>query len=358
MQLYSLDSNYMLGNLIENWDSLIWNERYRDSGDFVLTTPDINNTRGALPLQSLVSLLDTKEIMWVENHTIKIGEDGTRTLEVSGRSFETFFENRVTAPSSPATRPDFQIAIPGTTDTNAVTLSSATSSVAALFALGMFENSGYYIYSNDAIPLHTFLNSVPQAGLSTGSRFIERGSAYDVAIKLLEENDDGIRNERPGAVGNDIITRLYHGTDRTTSVVLDVRAGHFENVTYFWSVKDFRNLVYVASQKDSNQAGSSPLSGLSRRVTLLDLPEITQTGAALPYMLFTKGEAYRRKHNPVTLFDGTLSETAPFKYGTDYFLGDTIKCLGEYYLSLNMKVSEYIRVEDENGETAYPTLSV
>lgn len=350
----------MLGDLIEGWDSLIWNERYRDQGNFSLTTSLIRETMLALPLLSMVSLLDTKEIMWVETHSIKIADDGSRSLEITGRSFETFFENRLTIPTTAALRPDSPIKNPTTGENNGITLSSATASVAALTAIGMFENSSYYIDTKDAIPLHTFLNSVPQTGLSTGSRFIQRGEALSVAVEFLAENDDGIRNERPTAVGNSIITRLYHGTDRTTTVVLDIRAGHFEDVSYFWSMQGMKNLMYVASENGFEMAGATPQSSYARRVGLYELPEITlaATAPALPYMLTTKGNAYRTKYLPVTMFDGTLSPTAPFKYNTHYFLGDIINVVGEYYLNLNMKVTEYIRSEDENGEVSYPTLSV
>lgn len=357
MQLYKLDSNFMLEDLIEGYSSLIWTERYRPCGDFVLKTSKIQQTMTALPLGSCVSVLDSKEMMWVENHLITTDEDGNTWLEVSGRSFETFLENRTTLTTSSSIRPDSPITNAATGENNAMRIISSTAPAAAVIAFRSFESVGY-IDTRDELTDWVMVNSVSSTGLPTAERFIERGVTYDVGLKILEEHDDGIRNERPLSSVSNIITYIYNGTDRTLSVILDVNAGHFETTSYLWSNKEHRNIVYVASQKDSVIVGSTTMTEFTRRVGSLELPEITDAASpTVAAMLASKGNTYLAQHRKVVLFEGRVSSNIPFIYGVDYFLGDVVKCRGNYGVTQNMKVTEYVRVEDENGEIGYPTLT-
>lgn len=358
MQLYKLDSNFVLEDLIEDYSSLIWTERYRPCGDFVLKTSRIEQTMTALPLGSCVSLLDSKELMWVENHSITTNEDGDTWLEVSGRSFETFFENRTTLTTSSTVRPDSPITNATTGENNALRITASTAPAAAVTAFDSFQNGLAYIDSRDVLSDWVIVNSVPSTGLPTAQRFVERGVTYDVALKILEEHDDGIRNERPPSAGSNIVSYVYNGTDRTLTVILDVNAGHFETTSYLWSNKDYRNVVYVASQKDSVIVGATTTTEFTRRVGSLELPEITDAASStVAAMLTSKGNTYLSQHKKVVLFEGRVSSNIPFTYGVDYFLGDTVKCRGNYSVTQNMTVTEYIRVEDENGEIGYPTLT-
>ena len=52
--------------------------------------------------------------------------------------------------------------------------------------------------------------------------------------------------------------------------------------------------------------------------------------------------------------DGEISPTSPYKYGVDYFLGDTITFSGSYEADTPMFVNEIVRTSDINGETMSP----
>ncbi len=54
--------------------------------------------------------------------------------------------------------------------------------------------------------------------------------------------------------------------------------------------------------------------------------------------------------------DGQISEESPFKLGRDYYLGDRVTLLGQYDFAQSMRVSEYIRTEDADGDRGYPGL--
>ncbi len=69
-----------------------------------------------------------------------------------------------------------------------------------------------------------------------------------------------------------------------------------------------------------------------------------------------KGEVALRQTERVELFDGTISAESPYEYTKDYFLGDKVTILAEYDFAQTMRVSEYIRTEDSEGDRGYPGL--
>jgi hypothetical protein len=45
-------------------------------------------------------------------------------------------------------------------------------------------------------------------------------------------------------------------------------------------------------------------------------------------------------------------------YRTDFNVGDIITVHGDYNETSVMRISEYVEIEDENGRTGYPTLTM
>ena len=89
MELVTLSSDTLQPDaLVENYESLIWSERYNKAGDFVLVTDNIVETMNALPLDSFVSLRETTVPMQVETHQIKKNQAKVSQLTVTGRSCE------------------------------------------------------------------------------------------------------------------------------------------------------------------------------------------------------------------------------------------------------------------------------
>jgi hypothetical protein len=94
MEVLKLNQDtYMADYLIQGYESMIWTERFSTNGEFKLKSARVEETRELLPLDSLISLQDTREIMIVENHEIS-EESGIEYLTVSGRTFDTFLEQR------------------------------------------------------------------------------------------------------------------------------------------------------------------------------------------------------------------------------------------------------------------------
>ena len=83
------------GELINYIDDAMWVERYREPGEFKLSSLLSSGLRDQLPLGTLISHIDTSEVMIVENHVITDDVESDTGIEISGRSFDAYLEERV-----------------------------------------------------------------------------------------------------------------------------------------------------------------------------------------------------------------------------------------------------------------------
>ena len=56
-----------------------------------------------------------------------------------------------------------------------------------------------------------------------------------------------------------------------------------------------------------------------------------------------------------SVIDGAISPTVPYMYKVDYDLGDKVTLIGDY-VENDMRVEEYTRTEDGEGERGFPGL--
>lgn len=370
MDLYKLNSAWKPTKTIEGWDSLIWTERYQPCGDFELKTSKITQTLADLPLKTFLGIGESGEVMVVENLVIDSDPDQGDVLTVTGRTYESVLETRTSAPT-------------GASNNYVLVLSPPQNTADMIQTI-----AGNQINAKDDFICSIDINNIyPSYAMTARPRQVPRGVSYNEILSLLAEDNLGIYNFRfqpwngdvvPGYffTGNDPGTYLYNGIDRSSFVIFDVRAGHFEQGRYLWSIKDYFNTVYVSCPTggiEVSAAGTSTYTALDRRVALLDANDITQAaGATLNSMLTARGRAFLGEHKQKALFEGTVSPTNPYKFGyhdgypsflssrsaidNDYFLGDTVQVIGDYGVSQKMIVTEYVRIHDNTGERAYPTL--
>lgn len=338
--------------LIESYNSLIWTERYREASDFQLVTEDVDNMRTVLPIKSAVSLNDSNYVMLVETHSIETNNKGIDVLTIKGRGYETFLENRTTLYSGGETLED-----DGDPMSMVYTTELTTAAVAAKLVahIGPGGQTKTFIDNND-IDVVGSTSGVSNLPTSVW-RVINRDSIYNEVQRLLAENNLGIRSLRSSPDDNVINIQIYKGTNKTATVVFDARAGHFKKVSYLWSSVGGKTNVVSSSKAQSVRiynTGASGYTGLNNRTGLADQSDVTQTGSQGTATLTARAKSYLGNNREVVIMDATLGDDQPYKYGTDYKLGDTVKIKGKYGVTVNLMVNEYVRTKDSNGETGYP----
>jgi hypothetical protein len=95
MNLYTLDENFLRRDVIDEFHSVIWTERYTKAGDVTLVVPYTKDNRAKLVEGTFLALQGTKEVMEVQSALM---EDNK--LKLTGPSITQFLNNRVIRYSS------------------------------------------------------------------------------------------------------------------------------------------------------------------------------------------------------------------------------------------------------------------
>lgn len=371
MELVTLDDNFQPAELVERSGSLIWTERYSIAGDFELTTTDVERMLNLLPLESYVSIRESTVPMIVESHKIGKTKQGAPTLLVKGRSFETVLERRAAVKTNT-----------GKVDSPRIEWfeQRGKPSDAAFQVIRQIIGDVAHPpkISGSQVPILSAKDTIPEIELilpadydiSTINTYeIKPGNLYSVVLELINANHHGLKAVRPDKDGTKVGIEIYNGAnlatdpDPSVNVVFNARFDQFEESTYLLSYAGSTNWAYVFSKTDAQEVEKNLVtvenpepSGLDRRVLLVDITN--EEGVETPEARKTRGLIELYKNNATALFDGKIAEQVAAGYNRDYFLGDIIRLDGEYGLSENVRVAEFIRSDDSTGSKAYPTFEV
>lgn len=351
MELVRLNSNFQPARLIENYDSLVWTEKFGPASEFELVSQNVSEIVSLLSVQedTFVSLRDSEVPMLVENHVIKKKKGSAATITTTGRSVEApMLERRSTLPAS-------AIGVaPGEWSINA----NSTSDLAYYVMNYLLEDPTTALPA-DIFPELTFPEPDDWGDGSPTAHVVERGELYSWVLKQVEANKHSLKAERPNLAGNKIAIRVYKGADRRTSVVFDARFDQFDETTYLLSRKGSKNTMQIMASTDSLETNiGGPYTGRNRFVGYLDAISDTDgvaPGPTLDEYMTNLGIVEIGNANKTEMFTGEVSRQTAARYGIDYFLGDIVKLVGEYGLSQDVRIAEFVRTSDATGEKAYPT---
>lgn len=400
MELIRLDDSLQPEALVEGYNSLIWTERYSTNGEFQLTSYDIANTMGQLPLDAYISLRDSTVPMIVEQYKIEKPKNDLKTLTVVGRTVETCLERRgavnvapsiggtsfsvwgesatkssdaafqamrkvigdhvqpptgtvvldaVTAPVPEDAFPELNLVLP------ADYIKPTEWSNATAYSAGDYVSYAGIVYL--AVVANT--NAEPDTNPSKWYPLnfeIPFGDLYSAMTNLLAANYHGIKSVRPMSGEGTFDVEIYNGADRSGSIVFDARFDQFTDTAYLFTDQGSTNVAYTKAADGKiylTQKTTTNPSGMARRVLPFDLSSETVGDPQSRALI----ELY--KYNSISMFDGTISADVAKGYNNKYFLGDIVKLQGEYgVIGRLARITEFIRSSDTTGETAYPTLEI
>lgn len=362
MELRTITNAFQPDQVVDGYDSLVWTERYREAGDFVLKTPDIDRIKELMPLGKLVGVKGSTDCKIVESHTIEKDEDGGWAITAEGRSFESFFENRACHEGQVR-----MFTLGGDFDSGTPTYQWEMASTGESSAKYVYEIIKYKsMESTDAatyIPNVTCTmaaNTTIAAGMPRRYHTVQLGNVYERILEILASDDLGIRSILPAVGQTNLTFNIYKGVDVSANVILSTSQGHFESATYVQSIREYKNAAVAHSDWDWVYVNKAPAGGLARRFGWVNAQDITHNSSpganADEKELQSRVAAYLAEHKQPNVFSGEISVDIPYVYGQHYNMGDIIMVVADYGLNQKMRVSEYIRTEDKNGEKAYPVL--
>ena len=385
MDLYTLTDTFLAKDVVDEYVSAIWTERYTAAGDTQLVVPDTAANREKLAPGTYLALVGSKEVMELKTHS---SED--YKLTVVGQSLTKYLDERFSwwkYPTGTGTDADERIQ-----DFNSSTMKPGE--IISHAVNKMVIDPDDWTGSFDQAELEQDLEVIP--GLELGdidtSGVAERltipiGPLYSVIQRLAEEKGVGfvLYLESADPVAGFVLKfKTYRGVDRTTGsgnplVRLSPNFESLNNLKEIRSIDGYKNVVYVWYQGIVSvhyPDGDIP-EGFARRVLVTDavgepVGRKVQIGYAWQGYSLTNVvgapeiAAFREQNakdafannNFIHAIDGETSPLNDYKFGVDYGLGDIIELEGITGSITKARVTEYIRTQDETGEKEYPTISV
>lgn len=342
MNVLIMDEKFNSVIAIDEYESLIWTERYNQAGSFEIYMPGSKELLGKVKQNYYAWMKGSEQDMIIEQIEIKGG-----MVTFSGRSLESILDRRIIW-NQTILNSKLQYAIRRLLNENVISPSIADRKIPN------------FIFEESTDPAITNLEiRVQYTGDNLYESLVSICDSYGIGF-TVRLNDQ-----------NKFVFKLYSGKDRTESQMVNPRvvfSPNFDNLissNYIESDKAFKNVTLVSGEDQGNSrrtfiVGSA--KGLARRELFTDARDVqseTDEGqlSEVEYnaQLEQRGKEKLAECEATKFFEGEAEPSINFKYGVDYFKGDLVQISNEYGIEGKARITEYIRSYDSNGLKEYPT---
>lgn len=360
MDLFTLDSQLRRTSVFDQYQSLIWTERFSAYGDFELVIHSTLEARNTFVPGTHLAINESTRVMTVETVDDRIDSDGRTLLTVKGPSLEEILNDRpakedlsgtntkptwVLGPSAPAgvARYIFDyICVQGTLDVGDKI---------------PFYTAGN-IYPTDTIPEPIDSITVELKPTTLYAAIKEICDIYGLGFRIVRNGDT-----------SQLMFNIYAGNDRTTlqsvlpAVIFSPELDNLSDVSFLTSTSAYKNVALVVAPNGSQMVYGDNIdpsvAGFDRKILYVDANDITDAaGATLDAKLLQRGKEQLALNTNLAAFDGEIPKNSQFIYHRDYELGDLVEIRNSDKVTNQMVVTEQIFVSDEQGDRQYPTLAV
>lgn len=390
MDMYTMTDTFLARDVVDEFVSAIWTERYSQCGDCKLVVPATAELIDRLREGTFLGLRGSKEVMELQTQSVESG-----LMTVVGSTLVQFLDNRPAWFRNPIFTPPIDQRILD------LTITGKPGQVIADVVEDMVINTTPFAGGAGSIADANLqwdmeeieglvLGAVDTSGADEQITVIV-GPLYSSIVQIAEKYGVGISLYLDSAnidTGFVLKFTTYRGVDRTSDgagplVRLRPEMESLSDIKELRSVANYKNVAYVFYEGKISIHYEDPLvipEGLARRVLVTDavgepigrkvIQQYSWGGRGTGYTTYVIGEsekaAFRAQNakdalannNYVRAIDGQTSPDNEFKYGVDYGLGDIIELQGLTGNIAKARVTEYIRSQDKTGEREYPTISV
>lgn len=349
------------GEPINNATSIMWVERYRDPGEFKIEAPLSSGLREFIPEGTLISHIDTYEVMVVENHQIEEPKREDPKLTITGRTFDSYLENRIVGVNlvrSSSTISEYVLDVDFTWNQ-------------LVQLINDHILTGHLVSSNDELD-NVYASTILTGTSISEERTINRGPVIDAVQEILAIDDLGIRTIRrvpwavPPGSSSSTVFDIFIGEDKTDQVVFSWKSGELESAAYLFSNKKLKNCALVLGRYVYRMVDTAAHK-YDRRMMIVPADDLdgnlsaAPTGGALTTLLNkmdVRGRQALAKQSKITISQTDISDVTRYQYRRDYNVGDLVSLDGNFGQTTVMRVVEFAEIEDENGVSGHPTLSI
>jgi hypothetical protein len=376
MEVYILDKMLRPIDVVDEFISMIWTERWAQWGDFELVTLATTANSRRFVHGTWITITESKRVMIVENIEETFDPDKGRVLKIKGRDMVSILDRRgawVRSPIDERIPPIWYMSGWGPTGImyrmfwRMCVLAENNPKDAIPF---LQWGSGGWEEWETLYPPDTI--EIDETPFAFGQKI---DSLYNALKGVAESYDLGFRlykhPEQPKLYFN-----AYTGNDRTTAqtelepVIFSTDMDSLQNTTEFSDSTNECNVVKIVYTYEDSAGNPTSIDtivydpdfyledggGFDRKVKMLvitSIPdEVTDT---LDYME-KLGRDELAKSRPIGALDGEVNQYSNYTYDVDYFLGDLVETRSSTGATAFMRVEEQIIVQDGNGQRSYPGL--
>jgi hypothetical protein len=359
VDVYILDRLYRREQIVDDYESLVWAERFWPHGDFELVVQSTLQNINRFKPKTNLAIPGSKRVMMVETVEDTTDEEGRLVLKLKGRSLEKILEDRIA------------FGVLGALETNAKwTLVGTPGQIARkifhdICIEGILDPGDIIpmvveglIFPEDTIPEPTdeVIYEIDPVTVYKAIRDI--CEVYDLGFRLVRNMDRA-----------ELYWDVYAGSDRTSTqsvlpaVIFSEGLENLENTTELTSIAMYKNVAYVFSPVGHEVVYAAEVDpsveGFERRVMVVRADDITDEIPELASQrMIQRGIEELAKNRRFSAFDGELDQNSRYVYDRDYFLGDLVELQNRTGAISVMRVTEQIFVSDREGVRSYPTLSI
>lgn len=366
---FTLDRKFLKQNIIDEFSSIIWTERYYGDSEVEMVVPATSDLIAKLPVGVFLGIDESEEVMILE--TVDIDE---KQLKVKGISLLKWLNNRFLRTT--AAHEDRYAYFSGLTVGHTLWFMVDMMCVAGspyldgTYPMGVPNPEQFVIpglglksYDSAGDPL---IVGVPFGPLYDSMR--EIATTYEVGMRItLESADD---------VSYSLGFESYRGVDRTSRqsindvVRFSPQMESFSDIKEIQSIASLKTQAYAFAPGNPDGLATTPgisvltgeqYNGFDLRAILVFADDITTdqvSGSSESLLNILNARAHDALMNNTFIkgVDGEIVSESQLKYGVDYNLGDLIEVQGNSGVIQISRVTEYIRSHDRTGEKAYPTV--
>lgn len=356
MELYPLDPLYRRTAVIDVFESLVWAERFRKLGDFVLDLQPTLANKNLLKAGTKLAMNLSHRVMVVKTIEERNNAEGKRVLTVRGESLEGVLNDRVAMGSTDDLTEAPKWDIIGTPAEIARKLFHDICVTGILDPLDVIP----YINEGTFMPADTIPESLDDITVALDPQLL-----YDAIYNLCETWNMGFRLLRNGDL-SELWFDIYMGSDRTSkqsilpAVVFSPELDNLQDTNELTSIATAKNVAYVYSPAGFAKIYAPnvdpEVEGFERRALVVVATDITDANPDVEQALIQRGEEELAKNRAISAFDGIIDPHSAYVYGRDYNLGDLVEQRSESGETQDMRVTEQIFTSDAEGDKSIPTL--
>lgn len=347
MEALILDKSFTAVAVIDSYESFIWTDRYNAYGDFEIDIIVGNSVPDWIQEGYYLWFKESEHCMIIENLDITTDVENGNHCLISGRSLESLLYRRIIWGQHTYSG-NFQ---------NGIKKMLTECFISPSVSSRKVDN---FIFKEST---DTKITSLKIDTQYTGD------CLYDVIHDLCEEN--GIGFKICLSDDNKFVFSLYAGTDRSYNqtenpyVIFSPKFGNLINSNYASSKTDYYNVTLVAGEGEGAErklASVGSASGLDRYELFTDARDIssdtddgTLTDSEYTAQLISRGKTKLGEHYITATFDGEVDAISLFRYGVDFFIGDTVQIVNGYGMEEAVCISELIFSNDSEGMAIYPS---